>query len=141
MKFNTLLILLFAFVLFSCDKEDEQSDTNPNQQVDLLQQSGIMGKWEIQTREYDNIMDMTVYCCEFIQFESDSSLNDWQGSFSYMGHGDTNLGTFVVDTSKAEVLIQLETRNMLCVFSVDNTTLNLSYPENNQTISETYVKK
>lgn len=132
MKTKIILSLFLSLTFLGCT-EDES--------VDVLTSINVIGKWEIESRFTNNISNMAVLCCEFIEFKTDDNIEDYAGQFKSESFGLTNEGTFDVNVTDNTILIDLGNRQILCDYSINADKLNLIYTdENNDTIDEIWKK-
>ncbi len=136
MKTKIILSLCFSLIcslmFLGCTKDEP---------VDTLVNINIIGKWEIESRLTNNISNMAVLCCEFIEFKTDENIEDYLGLFQSESSNLINNGTFEVNVNDKTILIDLDNRQLLCDYSINADKLNLIYTdENNDTIDEIWKK-
>ena len=133
-------IVLFSSIL-SCAKEIESTpNSNTLQSTDSIEQYGLIGEWEIQSRVVNNITGMPALCCEFLVFSADQNTNYNIGNFSYFGNGDNTAGTFeVIDFDNMQFLIDGTVHYRS--FAVNGNYLSLDYIESGDSISEIWIKQ
>lgn len=136
MKTKIILSLCFSLIcslmFLGCTKDEP---------VDTLVNINIIGKWEIESRLTNNISNMAVLCCEFIEFKTDENIEDYLGLFQSESSNLINNGTFDVNVNDKTILIDLGNRQLLCDYGINADKLNLIYTdENNDTIDEIWKK-
>ena len=133
MKTKVILSLFLLLTFLGCT-EDES--------VDVLVNTNVIGKWEIESRLTNNLSNTAALCCEFIEFKTDDNIEDYLGQlFKSESSGSTNEGTFDVNVTDNTILIDLGNRQILCDYSINTDRLNLIYTdENDDTINEIWKK-
>lgn len=132
-QYKKVILSLFLLLAFLGCTEDES--------VDVLVNTNIIGKWEIESRLTNNVSNTATLCCEFIEFKTDDNIEDYLGQFESESSDSTNEGTFDVNITDNTILIDLGNRQILCDYSINADELNLVYTdENNDTIDEIWKK-
>jgi hypothetical protein len=133
-KLIFLHLVLGALLLSGCAKEDTQ-------QLSELEQTGILGKWEIQGRITDQISDLKAYCCEFIVFVEDNQPTDNRGEFNSYGTGYETDGTFEINLTGDTVSFNFNDKYLKYRFEVQDTILTFSYEDDGHDVSEDWIKR
>ncbi|SDG82433.1 hypothetical protein [Psychroflexus sediminis] len=99
MKRLRFLVLAPLLMAFQCESDDTVAS-------DMLDSTGVLGKWEIQDEITNGIIsDMIPRCCEFLEFETDDDNSDYKGQFTYTAsQGSKNSGTFEISSNNQNIL-------------------------------------
>ncbi len=133
------LIALFTIltgltVLISCEKDDTE-------QIENLEQFGILGQWKLETRTINGITDLSIQCCDYIEFEADSEIADLKGKFLANGVGYETKGVFEIDTSKTTIQFDYGDTQKSYEFQISEDLIIFSYSEDNLEIIEDWRKE
>lgn len=120
-------------LMAACEKE------NPDQSSDL-ENTIILGKWEIQSYTYNGITDMSINCCSFVEFSDDGIAHDLMGDYKASGTGYEKTGIFKLDLENFTILFEYNNKQKLCEFQIQDSHLAFSYNEDGAEISETWIK-
>ena len=91
MKYFRIIVFLPLLMAFQCEDDIEIADDN-------LNDSGLLGTWEIADETVNGLSDMLPICCEFFEFNPDDNKQDFTGLFVYTDSmGDVYDGLFTVD--------------------------------------------
>ena len=130
-----VVLLLLLTALLSCDKNTEPEPQSP------LAQTGILGKWEIESYAVNGIVNMAIYCCEFVEFLEDERPDDLHGRYLSYGSGTESEGRFTIDPVSLKLVLDSskETRNF--EYQLQESRLTVTYMENDDMISISYIKR
>lgn len=106
-----------------------QCDHDPVKIEDGLNQTGLLGRWEIADEIMnDGISDLLPKCCQFFEFNTDENKKDFQGVYTYTdGMGIEYSGLFTADlTNEKIIFVNNEKELFVYGFSVDDSELNLT---------------
>ena len=131
--FLYVLSLCFTVSLTSCIYEADEPR-------DRLLDSGLLGEWKLDSREVNNIDDLSVQCCDYLTFSEFGSPNDLRGSYKARGTGYENEGEF--ECNETLDSIQFIRENVVTSYGlvISNQSIVLNYVENGDSISELWVK-
>lgn len=132
---NFIVSILSVIILFmSCDNTDIE-------QTDNLDQSGILGQWKLESISTNGISDLSILCCEYIQFIADDELNDLRGEFTTSGNGSSTNGVFELNTANNTIHFEYDNSQNSYEFHISNNFMSFTYEENNQEIIEGWRKE
>lgn len=136
-NFKTIFLLLSIslFLFTSCEDDDALQNT------DSLEEVGILGEWEIESRTTNGATDMSVNCCDFITFETGNDINDTKGEFQRQGEGYDRSGEFIVSTLEETIEFKFDNREVLYGFEISDDLITFTYSENDATIVEDWRKQ
>lgn len=131
-----LFILLFSiFTVFAgCEKDEVE-------QTDNLEQFGIFGQWKLETRVIDGITDLSVECCDYIEFKADNELDDLKGEFKAHGVGYETKGVFELLSSNNTIHFDYNNTQKSYKFQILDDLITFTYSEDNQEIIEDWRKE
>jgi hypothetical protein len=129
------LFLTISFLLFTgCKKENQ---VEPSE----LEQTGLLGTWEIREVSVNGIADLAVDCCDFLEFSDDDIRGDFQGVFKSYGAWHETNGTFLVNTDNHTILFDFNNNQKLYDYEVQDEVLSFSYIDEGQEITEDWIKQ
>ncbi|MUU77389.1 hypothetical protein [Winogradskyella endarachnes] len=132
MKNSVLFFILFSCCFFGCS--DDDSNNYP------LENTGILGEWEISMRGIDNTSTAEIVCCESLIFSDNDTKNDLIGYYTYIYSGE-NYGSFNLDTDNTTITFASENGNINTeTYLITENTLELWYYENEHRHWEIYTK-
>lgn len=132
MKNPFLYLTLLSFCFFACSDDDSENN--------LLQDTGIIGEWEITMRGIDNTSTTEVVCCESLIFTDNGSENDLIGDYTFIYNGE-NYGSFILDTENNTITLTSESGNINTqTYLITENTLEFWYYENEYRHWSTYTK-
>ena len=132
-KYLLLLIVFSASALSSCDSDDEQ--------LDSLEESGIIGTWKLESRTIDGITGLIIECCDYIEFRTEGKKNDLQGQFISSGVGYETIGVFEINNTNNTIQFDYNTKQLIYEYQVSNDLISFFYIEDNQDIIEDWRKE
>ncbi len=123
---------------FQCDNESELSEDN-------LNESGILGKWEIANETINGISDLLPKCCKFFEFNPDNNNQDLSGLFMFIDDPVENyMGAFTIEEPKQLIIFQREGKeNIEYGYSINLSKdyLTLTFTEDNSAFVQGWVKR
>jgi hypothetical protein len=125
--------MISFMLLAACEKENSDQSSD-------LENTGILGKWEIQSYTYNGITDMSINCCSFLEFNYDGIAHDLMGDFRAVGTGYETKGIFKLDLKNFTILFEYSNKQKLYEFQIQDSHLAFSYNEDGTEISETWIK-
>lgn len=134
MKRFKILFVISLLALASCEKEDVQ-------QVDELEQTGVLGQWKFEKRTVDGVSNLTVECCDYIVFETDSDLSDLKGTFRAFGAEYETNGVFELNTSNGTIQFDYNDSQKIYEFQISDDLITFTYSEGNQEVIEDWRKE
>ena len=115
MRFLRLLYLLLAVIGLQCE-----DDAPPV--PDLLDKTGLLGKWEIEDETINGISDLLPKCCRFFEFMPDNQKDDLIGLFQFTDETGEYPGIFTVDQANQQIVFQREGRSPVVYdFTINST--------------------
>ncbi|MBZ9788171.1 hypothetical protein LB456_11945 [Psychroflexus sp. CAK57W] len=139
MKNLKFLLLLPLLTAFQCDEDEMENLENNN-----LNETGLMGSWEIADETRDGISDMLPKCCRFLEFYTDSDPDDYTGSYTFTDdQGLTYNGEFTVNLSDGLITFDNFDDDLIIYdYSVDDSGEGLifSFTENEVKVIQNWTK-
>lgn len=99
MKLLRLLVILP--ILFGIQCED---DIFPIE--DILEETGILGRWEFADETVNGISDLLPKCCKFFEFMPDNNVEDLNGLFLFTDGTVAYSGIFTLDEANQQIVFQ-----------------------------------
>lgn len=130
------IAVLFSIAILSCNKDDESDAT-----IDHLEDTGILGSWEIHIVLVNNISSGAAECCEFVVFQKDDEPKDLKGHYRAYGTGYDNEGTFVLNKETKQIITTEDNDVDTFMYSVSDQFLDLSYEDDGDIITLGYIKR
>lgn len=134
MRNFTILLLTTMTLLLSCNNDDDRNNQ------DLLEEIGLLGRWEIQSRLVNNISDLSALCCEFLEFQTGEAVSDTKGNLIYSGNGQDNNGTFEINNNGDVLLVDFGTGIDQYEINIQDNFLIIEYLQNNDNYSENWIR-
>ncbi|MEP2058854.1 MAG: hypothetical protein ABJJ05_13670 [Maribacter litoralis] len=130
-----LVLLLAIFIMFAgCEKEEIE-------QTDNLDPFGILGQWKLETKTINGITDSSIQCCDYIDFKTDSELNDLKGEFMATGEEYETNGVFELNTLNNLIHFEFDNTQKSYEFRITDNLATFTYFENNQEVIEDWRKQ
>lgn len=120
--------------LTACEKDNTPA-------TDPLLQSPMIGMWKLETRFVNNISDLAVACCDYLEFNLDADPNDLKGRFAATGAGYETLGQFELITETEQIRFQYEDNTLLYDVQFYGDVMTLTYQENDAFVEENWRKQ
>jgi hypothetical protein len=136
MKSLLIFTIMVLAAVPSCNDDEEIPITR-----DRLEDTGILGKWKLESRAVNGISNLAVECCDYIVFYQDREPDDLSGNFEASGYQYATIGIFTLNLDEESILFQYEDRNMEYTFDLEQNTLNFLYVEDKNEISETWRRE
>lgn len=130
-KLTAVAIMLAA--LFGCSGDDPAP-------YDRLDDTGLLGTWEISSQTINGMTNPSVVCCEFNEFTVDENPDDLRGNYRTYGTGPEATGTFLVNELQSTISVERATDTTLLDYSLLNDNLTIEYMEDSTSIELEYVR-
>ncbi len=123
-----VVVIVVSFLLSGCKKDSSK---------DLLLDSSLLGEWELMSISND----VSMHCCEFIEFSLDENLDDFIGNYISYGPEFNTTGIFEFFEVDGTILFTHDGNYELNDIIIDGNLLNLTKQDNNgESISREYRK-
>lgn len=126
-------ILAFFIILTSCKKQEAE-------QTDNLDQYGIFGQWKLEARSVNGVSDLSVQCCDYIEFIADAKLDDLKGAFTASGLGYSSDGAFELNLSSDSIQFDYADKQKVFQFQVSGDQVTFTYFDAGDRIIEAWRK-
>ena len=134
--FQTLYVISTFLILVSgCEKTEGVK--NPN---NILEKSGMLGTWEIESYEINGILDPSIKCCDFIEFSEDGKSNDFYGLYQNFGIGVVSTGIFFLNPGDSTISFGEAEDYDVYNYLLNDDLLQLKYVEDSAQITSSYRK-
>ena len=132
---NTKLLSIASLVLFlaGCSGDDPAP-------YDRLDDTGLLGTWEISGQTINGITNSSVVCCEFNEFTVDDNPDDLRGNYRTYGTGPEATGTFLVNELQSTISVERSTDTTVLDYNLLNDNLTIEYMEDSTSIELEYVR-
>lgn len=132
-------LLLFVFVgFFGCSNDDSDNS-------DLLNDTGILGRWEFTDETVNGISDLLPKCCVFFEFEADSNSDDLAGLFQRISESNELVtGEFIIDTNSQTITFNYgNTEQLVYNYELNDATnyLSVSFSEDDLNYVQGWAKR
>lgn len=141
LKCLSVLLLIIFTVFSSCKKDEIEESNNSNKQTDNLEPIGILGLWKLESRSVNGITDMSIQCCDYIEFNADNELHDLKGLFQASGNGYETNGVFELETANDTIQLVYDNTQKSYGFEISNDLMIFTYSEDSQSITENWRKE
>ena len=128
--FLAILVLVF---LMGCSNAEESETMD-------LEQTGILANWKFEKRFVNNIANLAVECCDYIEFSDDSHDNDLKGSFTSRGTGYETFGTFEINTASQVITFHFNDNQLIYWYDLQGDRLTFDFEENGQEVEEVWIR-
>ena len=118
------LLAFSCFLVLVCLSTCRTDEPEP---VDALEQTGLLGRWEIVDRWTGTITSGLPMCCEFLSFITGDNTQDLDGAILNENGAVTNEGTFAVDLSNSSLDLFYNGDTIPMVYLIAEDRLNLEY--------------
>ncbi|MFZ6052569.1 hypothetical protein [Halocola ammonii] len=135
-----LLVLFFISftVITGCEKvDDEKMET---EKTDNLNETGLIGQWKLEARSLNNISDLSVECCDYIEFKTDDDSSDLKGAFIATGVGYETKGDFELKPSDNIIQFNYEDSEKVYEYQMINDLIIFTYVEEGNEVVEDWRK-
>lgn len=133
------ITILSAILAFSACKK-ESDETLPVNKVDKLDDIGILGEWEIESRSINGIDDMLPICCEFLDFQTGSNMEDLNGNVRYLEIDRDIAGKFEIDQANMTIEFIFEDYNYSSKLEIKDNVMHLTYSNEGLVIEDAWVR-
>ena len=130
---------LFRFLLITC--LFMLGCNNDIQQDDNLFQYEIIGKWKLESRAINNITDLSIACCDYLEFNVDDNPADNKGIFVASGVGYEQQGVFELNTTNTTLEFDYDNSVKTYDYQVSDNIIHFMYSENDDEIMESWRKE
>ncbi|MFO7719320.1 MAG: hypothetical protein R6W85_02625 [Gillisia sp.] len=128
-----ILLFIFMILLTSCDKDQVE-------QIDNLEQTGVLGMYKLETRIVNGISSLAIECCDYIEFKTDSEPGDLKGVFRAFGVGYETNGVFELNPSTNTIQFEYNDTQTSYGFKSLEDVITFTYSEDNAEIIEYWRK-
>ena len=122
---------------FQCEDDIVTTD-------DILIETGLLGRWEIESETIDGISDLTRKCCRFFEFMPDDDVMDDRGLFVFTdSQGLENTGSFTLNESDQIIyLVDDDNDEFVIAYLLDPSlqNLTLTFTENGAEFVQGWVR-
>ena len=126
------LLITYLFML-GCNNDIQQDDN--------LYQYEIIGKWKLESRAINNITDLSIACCDYLEFKVDDNPADNKGIFAASGVGYEQQGVFELNTTNATLEFDYDNSVKTYAYQVSDNIIHFMYSENDDEIMESWRKE
>lgn len=138
MTYLRLLLVLPLLMAFQCNDDDALME-------DRLNDTGLLGTWEINDEINNNISDLLPRCCQFFEFLTDDNKEDLSGQFMFTDDlGQDYQGVFSLNESNQTIRFQRDGNEDL-VYDYDINAvqdyLRFTFTEGSSQINQGWVKR
>ena len=137
MKILRILLIAPLLMAFQCDEDELLVE-------DELDETGIYGRWELNSEIIGNISDLLPKCCRFYEFFPDDNPEDQSGLFSYTDETGAFEGVFTLDQDDQTILFERENRTPITYgYSLTDAKdyLTITFVEDGANYEQGYVQK
>ncbi|MFP8487987.1 hypothetical protein ACKGJO_02720 [Gracilimonas sp. Q87] len=128
--------MLFVFTLVTLTS----CGVNEAEQMDSLEQTDILGEWKLDSRSVNGISDLSIQCCDYIEFKTDDDPSDLKGEFRSYGVGYETNGLFELKDSDKTIQFVYNDVQRAYEFQLSDDRLTFTYPEDDSEIIEYWRK-
>lgn len=133
MKNLGILFAISLIVITSCG-------VNEAEQLDNLEEIGLLGEWKLDSRSVNGISDLSIQCCDYIEFKTDNDPSDLKGEFRSRGVGYETNGLFELKDSDKTIQFVYNNVQRAYEFQLSGDRLTFIYPEDDSEIIEYWRK-
>ena len=133
LKYLPVVFLIILFVLTSCENDEIE-------QTDRIEQFGILGQWKLESLTINGITDLSIQCCDYIEFKKDTDSDDLKGEFIAYGVGYETNGVFELITSNNTIQFDYDNKQKVYEFQILDNLIIFKYSDDNQKIIEDWRK-
>ena len=138
MKRLYYLVLISLISFFGCSNDDSDNS-------DLLNDTGILGRWEFTDETVNGISDLLPKCCVYFEFEPDNNTDDLAGLFSRTSEAnELVIGEFTIDTDSQTITFNYGNNEQLVYNYELNEAINylsVSFSEDDLNYVQGWVKR
>jgi len=126
-------VFLLLFILTACDNDEPNDDS-------ALVKSGILGRWELQSRSFDGITPLIREVGYYLTLLEDKDGSDLNGDFLSMSPGSETTGLFELNPASGTIRFEFRSDTLIYEYEVRDDVLIFKYRENGTEIEEIWVK-
>ena len=126
-------VFLLLFILTACDNDEPNDDS-------ALVKSGILGRWELQSRSFDGITPLIREVGYYLTLLEDKDRSDLNGDFFSVSPGSETTGLFELNPTSGTIRFEFRSDTLIYEYEVRDDVLIFKYRENGTEIEEIWVK-
>ncbi len=130
-KFAYGLVLLL--LVSGCGRDDTDDRS-------ALVKTGLLGRWELQSRSYDGITPLIREVGFFLTFLEDSDRSDLIGQFNAISPGSETDGIFELNPAAGSIRIEFSDKSLTYEYKVQGDALIFDYEEDGSDINEIWIR-
>ena len=105
-----------------------------------LANSGVLGRWELQSRSYDGITPLIKEVGYFLTFLEDQDRSDQIGEFKAISPGSETDGIFELNPSDGTIRFEFRDNAPTYEYEIEGDALIFDYEEDGVEINELWVR-
>jgi hypothetical protein len=129
-----LIITGLLAALTACEKDNTPA-------YDPLLQSPVIGTWKLETRLINNLSDLAVACCDYLEFSTDVNPNDLKGNFTASGTGYENYGSFEINSDTQSIRFEYDNNTLLYNLQFSDDRIIFTYTEDDADVEEVWRRQ
>jgi hypothetical protein len=133
MKFPPVFGIVLLIILTACDNDEPNEDS-------ALVKSGILGRWELQSRSFDGINPLIREVGYYLTLLEDKDRSDLSGDFFSVSPGSETEGVFELNPMNGTIRFEFGDRTLTYNYEVRDDVLIFDYREDDTDIEEIWVK-
>jgi hypothetical protein len=133
MKFPYVVGIVMLFILTACDNDEPNDDS-------ALVKSGILGRWELQSRSFDGINPLIREVGYYLTLLEDKDRSDLSGDFFSVSPGSETEGVFELNPMNGTIRFEFGDRTLTYNYEVRDDVLIFDYRDDDTDIEEIWVK-
>jgi len=132
-KIPHIFVFVILFVLTACDNDEPNDDS-------ALVKSGILGRWELQSRSFDGITPLIREVGYYLTLLEDKDRSDLNGDFLSVSPGSETTGLFELTPTSGTIRFEFRSEILIYEYEVREDVLIFNYREDGTDIEEIWVK-
>jgi len=132
-KIPHIFVFVILFVLIACDNDEPNDDS-------ALVKSGILGRWELQSRSFDGITPLIREVGYYLTLLEDKDRSDLNGDFFSVSQGSETTGLFELTPTSGTIRFEFRSETLIYEYEVREDVLIFNYREDGTDIEEIWVK-
>jgi hypothetical protein len=132
-KIPHIFVFVILFVLIACDNDEPNDDS-------ALVKSGILGRWELQSRSFDGITPLIREVGYYLTLLEDKDRSDLNGDFFSVSPGSETTGLFELTPTSGTIRFEFRSETLIYEYEVREDVLIFNYREDGTDIEEIWVK-
>ena len=132
-KIPHIFVFVILFVLIACDNDEPNDDS-------ALVKSGILGRWELQSRSFDGITPLIREVGYYLTLLEDKDRSDLNGDFFSVSQGSETTGLFELTPTSGTIRFEFRSEILIYEYEVREDVLIFNYREDGTDIEEIWVK-